>query len=116
MYRSIAGLLSVVLLLAGPAATAQSSKSSPVPATPATPAVAAVLAAKPAATTTAVTGAKPRRINITVGELNGDCTARAPNLIHDSRSPGGCAPCSRGRVPNAARRACVIPIPHSYRP
>lgn len=113
MYRSIAAFLSVVLLLAGPAATAQSSKSSPVPATPA---VAAVLAAKPAAITTAVTGAKLRRINITVGELNGDCTARAPSLIHDSRSPGGCAPCSRGRVPNAARRACVIPIPHSYRP
>ncbi|MDO9245921.1 MAG: hypothetical protein Q7U11_05540, partial [Phenylobacterium sp.] len=62
-----------------------------------------------------VTAAGPPAMSIAVGEPNGDCTTRAPNLIHDSRSPGGCAPCPRGRVPNHARQACVIPIPPPYR-
>lgn len=61
-----------------------------------------------------VTAAAPPAMSIAVGEPNGDCTTRAPNLIHDSRSPGGCAPCPRGRVPNHARQACVIPIPPPY--
>lgn len=81
------------------------------PATPATtyakpPAAAKPITAKPIA-------AAP--VTIAVGEPNGDCTARGRNLIHDSRSSGGCAPCPRGRIPNSARQACVIPIPSPYR-
>lgn len=179
MSRSIATLLSLALLLAGPAAVAQSSKPAPIvaagpaPAVPwcppgqardaagkcmatisnsqtsdhpagpgaalgleaakpvATPPVAAmpVLAARPKATAgatpyarppvagpkiPAMPAARPPRPEIAVGEPNGDCATRGPNLVHDSRSPSGCAPCPRGRVPNSARQACVIPIPRRY--
>lgn len=89
VYQTVGGVRTAV---AGPGLA-----SAPPPA--ATPPVAAIPAAK------------PPRFDIAVGEPNGDCTTRAPNLIHDSRSPGGCAPCPRGRVPNTARQACVIPIP-----
>ena len=158
MFRSIAALLTVALLLAGQTAVAQSPMAPPavtnsaVKAPGETPAVyqtvggvrtAAAgpgaasaqppLAARPLAaipvpaarpSTTAyarppaatppvatIPAVTPPRFDIAVGEPNGDCTTRAPNLIHDSRSPGGCAPCPRGRVPNTARQACVIPIP-----
>ncbi|MBR7621407.1 hypothetical protein JKL49_18585 [Phenylobacterium sp. 20VBR1] len=189
MFRSIAALLSAALLLAAPAAVAQSSQPTPVVAAGPAPAVpwcppgqtktaagtcvaaAPAPAAKPAPTVyqtvggvrTAVAGpgaalaksqtpvlsakpptpvlsakpvaappttyAKPpaaapaiaaspipaaKPLTIAVGEPNGDCTTRAPNLIHDSRSPSGCAPCPGGRVPNADRQACVIPIPRRY--
>ena len=123
VYKTLNGVRTAV---AGPGAAPAA-----VPAkTSAKPTVGAALvpAAKPAAAPTTVTyakppaagpvkpiaappPAKPARFDIAVGEPNGDCTARAPYLIHDSRSPGGCAPCPRGRVPNTARQACVIPIP-----
>lgn len=189
MFRSIAALLGVALLLGGQTAAAQSSKPPPVVAAgpapnvpwcppgqakdaagkcaasaatpvgrpapaetptvyqtvngvrtavagpgaapPATPSLAAVKpvaagpipAAKPV-TPPATAYAKPpvaakpvaaAPVTIAVGEPNGDCTRRAPDLIHDSRSPGGCAPCPRGRIPNSARQACVIPLPSPYR-
>ena len=127
MFRSIAAPLGAVLMLAAPVAAAQPSKPPPVvvagpaPAVPWCPpgqvkdaagkcAIQAPPAKPPAATP--VLAAKP--ISIAVGEPNGDCASQAPNLIHDSRSPGGCAPCPRGRVPNATRQACVIVIPRRY--
>lgn len=101
---------------AAPPAAAKPAAAKPVAAGP-------IPAAKPAATPTSVyakppVAAKPTPaapVPIAVGEPNGDCTRRAPNLIHDSRSPGGCAPCPRGRIPNSARQACVIPLPSPYR-
>ena len=181
MFRSIAALLSVALLLGGQTAAAQSSKppavvaAGPAPNVPwcppgqtkdpagkcvapvagkaapaetptvyqtvngvrtpvAGPGVAPASAATPAKPVAAIPVAKPppptayakppaatkpiaaAPATIAVGEPNGDCTTRGRNLIHDSRSPGGCAPCPPGRVPNSARQACVIPIPHAYRP
>lgn len=112
MYRST--LLGVALLLAGPAALAQSPAPTvaPAAATPKPLAANPVPAAKPPGTYAKPIAAAP--VSIAVGELNGDCTTRAPNLIRDSRSLGGCAPCPRGRVPNLARQACVIPIPRRY--
>lgn len=77
-------------------------------------AAAPIPAARPQRPVSAPPAAKPPPMTIAVGEPNGDCTTRAPNLIRDSRSPGGCAPCPRGRVPNLARQACVIPIPRRY--
>ena len=176
MFRLISALLGVALMLAGPAAVAQSTRPAPVvaagpaPAVPwcppgqakdaagkcvtlaagppagaqkaaetptvyqtvngvrtpiaaapapavkvtATPAAKPTPSAKPAAPSTVIAAAPPP-MSIAVGEPNGDCTTRAPNLIHDSRSRGGCAPCPPGRVPNYARQACVIPIPPPYR-
>ncbi len=113
VYQTVGGVRTAV---AGPDAA---------PAKPQTP----VLAAKPAGVAPTTTYPKPpaagpaiaaspilaaKPPTLAVGEPNGDCTTGAPNLIHDSRSPGGCAPCPRGRVPNAARQACVIPIPRRY--
>lgn len=123
-----------VALAAGPPASAQKAAETPTvyqtvngvrtpivsgaPAAPvkatATPAAKPSTYAKPAAASPAIAAAPPPT-PIAVGEPNGDCTTRAPNLIHDSRSPGGCAPCPRGRVPNHARQACIIPIPPPYR-
>ncbi|WP_310541920.1 hypothetical protein [Phenylobacterium sp.] len=98
---------------AQPPVAAKPLAAAPVPAAKRS----ATAYAKPPAPTppvAAIPAARPPRFDIAVGEPNGDCTTRAPNLIHDSRSPGGCAPCPRGRVPNLARQACVIPIPRRY--
>lgn len=103
VYQTVGGVRTAI---AGPGAA---SAQPPVAAKPSTTAYAKpAIAPSPVAT---IPAAKPPRFDIAVGEPNGDCTTRAPNLIHDSRSPGGCAPCPRGRVPNTARQACVIPIP-----
>ncbi|CAN5826477.1 hypothetical protein BH11PSE1_BH11PSE1_06990 [soil metagenome] len=114
VYQTVGGVRTAV---AGPDAAKPAAKpptpvlaAKPVAAPPTTyakpPAAAPAIAASP------IPAAKP--LTIAVGEPNGDCATRAPNLIHDSRSPGGCAPCPRGRIPNAARQACVIPIPRRY--
>ena len=98
-----------------PAATpaAKLPAATPVPAAkPTAPTYARPSAAGPVKVIAPAPAAKP--ISIAVGEPNGDCASQAPNLIHDSRSPGGCAPCPRGRVPNATRQACVIVIPRRY--
>ena len=117
VYQTVGGVRTAV---AGPGAA---SAQPPVVAKPlaAVPVPAAKMSAtayaKPPAATppvAAIPAAKPPRFDIAVGEPNGDCTTRGPNLIRDSRSPGGCAPCPRGRVPNTARQACVIPIPRRY--
>lgn len=123
VYQTVNGVRTAV---AGPGAA---PAPMPTPARPAAKPPAQVLAAKPAAppptayakplaaspvVAASLPAAKPPGYNIAVGEPNGDCASRASNLIHDSRSPGGCAPCPRGRVPNAARQACVIPIPRRY--
>lgn len=117
VYQTVNGVRTAV---AGPGAATPPTQSpaaaKPIAAGPSP-------AAKPAATPTTAfakppAAAKPiaaAPVTIAVGEPNGDCTRRAPNLIHDSRSPGGCAPCPRGRIPNSARQACVIPIPSPYR-
>ena len=117
VYQMVGGVRTAV---AGPAAAsaqaplaARPLAAMPVPAArPSTTAYAKPPAATPPVA--AIPAAKPPRFDIAVGEPNGDCTTRAPNLIHDSRSPGGCAPCPRGRAPNTARQACVIPIPRRY--
>lgn len=116
VYQTVGGVRTAI---AGPGAAAPPPVAAkPVAATavpaakPSTTAYARPPAATPPAA--AIPAAKPAPFNIAVGEPNGDCTTRAPNLIRDSRSPGGCAPCPRGRVPNPARQACVIPIPRRY--
>lgn len=118
VYQTVNGVRTAV---AGPGAA---KPATPQPAPPAAKpplaaptkviAAAPIPAAKPPAPAAPPPAAKPARYAIAVGEPNGDCTTRAPNLIHDSRSPGGCAPCPRGYVPNLARQACVIPIPRRY--
>lgn len=118
VYQTVNGVRTAV---AGPGAA---KPAAPPPAPPAAkPPPAAptkAIAAAPVPTTRPQTpvatpsAAKPAPYAIAVGEPNGDCTTRAPNLIHDSRSPGGCAPCPRGYVPNLARQACIIPIPRRY--
>ncbi|MES2724205.1 MAG: hypothetical protein V4656_13715 [Pseudomonadota bacterium] len=114
VYQTVGGVRTVVagpgLASAPPPVAAKPVAAVPVPAAKPSP---TAYAKPPAATppVAAIPAAKPPRFDIAVGEPNGDCTTRAPNLIHDSRSPGGCAPCPRGRVPNTARQACVIPIP-----
>ncbi|MDP2011426.1 MAG: hypothetical protein Q8K11_14740 [Phenylobacterium sp.] len=103
IYQTVGGVRTAI---AGPGTA---SAQPPVAAKPSATAYAKPAVAPPPVA--AIPAAKPPRFDIAVGEPNGDCTTRAPNLIHDSRSPGGCAPCPRGRVPNTARQACVIPIP-----
>jgi hypothetical protein len=114
VYQTVGGVRTAV---AGPDAAKPAAKpptpvlaAKPVAAPPTT--YAKPPAAGPAFAASPIPPAKPP--TIAVGEPNGDCASRAPNLIHDSRSPGGCAPCPRSRVPNAARQACVIPIPRRY--
>ncbi|MFD3266214.1 hypothetical protein [Phenylobacterium ferrooxidans] len=117
VYQTVGGVRTAI---AGPgAASAQPPVAAkplaaiPVPAAkPSTTAYAKPAVAPPPVA--AIPAAKAPPFNIAVGEPNGDCTTRGPNLIRDSRSPGGCAPCPRGRVPNTARQACVIPIPRRY--
>lgn len=88
--------------------------AAPIPPAPpvAAPTKAIAAAPLPAAKSQVSAAAPPAATPLmTIAAGEGDCATRAPNLIHDSRSPGGCAPCPRGRVPNLARQACVIPIP-----
>ncbi|MDO8377956.1 hypothetical protein [Phenylobacterium sp.] len=107
VYQTVNGVRTVV---AGPGA-APPSIQSPTAAKPI--AAGPISAAKPATAYPKPIAAAP--VTIAVGEPNGDCTTRGRDLIHDSRSPGGCAPCPRGRIPNSARQACVIPLPSPYR-
>jgi hypothetical protein len=106
VYQTVNGVRTPI---AGGGAPAPAVKVTAIP----TAKPAAYAKPAPAAPATVIAAAPPP-MNIAVGEPNGDCTSRAPNLIHDSRSPGGCAPCPRGYVPNLARQACVIPIPRRY--